>query len=138
MEFETFLIRLGAAFLSGILIGLEREMKNKKAGMRTNTLVAIGAAVYVLIAIILSDTDSGAAARVVGQVVTGIGFLGAGVILHRESDVIGITTAATIWCSAAMGCLSAFGMFKELAACTLMILIVNGGMMIIEERFYKK
>ena len=62
---------------------------------------------------------------VMGQIVTGIGFLGAGVILHQGSSVKGLTTAATIWCSAALGCLAGFGMYWELAASTVLIIIIN-------------
>jgi len=132
MDFQIFMMRVGAAFLAGFLIGLERELRHKKAGLRTNTLVAVGAAVYVLISLSLMNADFGATARIVGQVVTGIGFIGAGVIIHREADILGITTAATIWCSAAMGCLAATGMFKELAVCTAAVLFVNRGMYYIE------
>ncbi|MBU4486282.1 MAG: MgtC/SapB family protein [Candidatus Delongbacteria bacterium] len=138
MEFQTFLLRIGAAFLAGFLIGLERELRHKKAGLRTNTLVAIGAAIYVLISLSLKDTDNGAVARVIGQVVTGIGFIGAGVIIHREGDILGITTAATIWCSAAVGCLAATGMFMELIICTSVVLFVNRGMFAIEGIIAKK
>jgi len=132
MDFQIFMIRIGASFLAGFLIGLERELRHKKAGLRTNTLVAVGAAVYVLISLSLMSADFGATARIIGQVVTGIGFIGAGVIIHREADILGITTAATIWCSAAVGCLAATGMFKELAACTAVVLFVNRGMYYIE------
>lgn len=132
MEFKIFLFRLAAAFLSGFAIGLERELRHKKAGLRTNTLVAVGSAVFVMLSLSLSDSDPGATARVIGQVVTGIGFIGAGVIIHREGDILGITTAATIWCSAGMGCLAATGMFGELAVCTAAVLFVNRGMYYIE------
>ena len=132
MDFKIFVLRLGAAFLAGFLIGLEREIRHKKAGLRTNTLVAVGASVFVMISFSLSEIDPGAAARIVGQVVTGIGFIGAGVIIHREGDIIGITTAATIWCSAAVGCLAAFGMFSELAVAVAGILFINRGIIQIE------
>ena len=132
MGTDIFLYRLAAAFLSGFFIGLEREFRHKKAGLRTNTLVAVGSAVFVMISFTLSEADPGAAARIIGQVVTGMGFIGAGVIIHREGDILGITTAATIWCSAGMGCLAASGMFIELIVCSAVVLFVNRGMYYIE------
>jgi putative Mg2+ transporter-C (MgtC) family protein len=89
-------------------------------------IVSVGAAIYVMIsAVLLEGSTTGDPSRVMGQIVTGIGFLGAGVILHQGSSVKGLTTAATIWCSAALGCLAGFGMYWELAASTVLIIIIN-------------
>ena len=107
MELTTFLLRLGCAVLAGGLIGFERQWHQKNAGLRTNTLVALGAAIYVLISIQMTGT-SGDVTRIIGQIVVGVGFLGGGVILHHGMDVHGLTTAATIWCSSAVGCLGLF------------------------------
>lgn len=121
-----FIIRLLAASIAGGALGIERESSNKSAGLRTNMIVSVGASIYVMIsATLLADSSTGDPSRVMGQIVTGIGFLGAGVILHRGSNVKGLTTAATIWCSAALGCLAGFGMYWELFASTILIIIIN-------------
>jgi putative Mg2+ transporter-C (MgtC) family protein len=121
-----FLIGLLAASVAGGALGIERETSNKSAGLRTNMLVAVGSSVFVMIsAYLLEGSDTGDPSRVMGQIVTGIGFLGAGVILHRGTNVKGLTTAATIWCSAALGCLAGFGLYWELAATTVLIIIIN-------------
>lgn len=122
---EEFIIRLLVAMGAGIVIGIERQFHNRNGGLRTNTLVAVGAAIFVLISLRLTNTSGGDSTRVIGQVVTGIGFLGAGVILHTGVSIIGITTAATIWCSAAIGCMAAAGYFIETAFSTLIIIIIN-------------
>ena len=122
---EEFVIRLLVAMAAGFVIGIERQWHGKNGGLRTNTLVAIGAAIFVLISLRLSFASGGDSTRVIGQVVTGIGFLGAGVILHQGVAIIGITTAATIWCSAAIGCMAAAGYFIETSICTLLIIIIN-------------
>lgn len=126
MELTEFIIRLLAATAAGGALGMERESNNKSAGLRTHTLVAVGACIFALISLrIVDDGGSGDPTRVVGQIVTGIGFLGAGVILHRGSNVQGLTTAATIWSSAALGCLAAFGFYWELGFATVLIIFVN-------------
>ncbi|NMB05988.1 MAG: MgtC/SapB family protein [Bacteroidales bacterium] len=125
MEPLEFIIRLLAATAAGAAVGLEREINNKSAGLRTNTLVAIGAAIYVLISLEVLNESEGDASRIVGQIITGIGFLGAGVILHRGPSVHGLTTAATIWCSAALGCLAALAMYWQLIIAALLVLMVN-------------
>lgn len=125
MEPLEFIIRLLAATAAGAAVGLEREINNKSAGLRTNTLVSIGAAIYVLISLELLNEGEGDASRIVGQIITGIGFLGAGVILHRGPSVHGLTTAATIWCSASLGCLAALAMYWQLIIAALLVLMVN-------------
>jgi putative Mg2+ transporter-C (MgtC) family protein len=121
-----FIIGLLAASIAGGAVGLERETSNKSAGLRTNMLVSVGSSVFVMIsAYLMEGIQTGDPSRVMGQIVTGIGFLGAGVILHRGTNVKGLTTAATIWCSAALGCLAGFGLYWELAATTLLIIIIN-------------
>ena len=125
MDLWDFFLRVSAALFSGVLIGIERELRNKNAGLKTNALVALGAAVFVVISIQFRDTAGVDVTRVLGQVVTGIGFIGAGVILHKGTTVRGLTTAATIWCSAGAGCLAAVGFYKELAVLTIMIIFVN-------------
>jgi len=135
MEFFTndstqimdFALKVGLATISGLLIGLEREFKGKEAGLKTNTLVAIGAAVFVLISLRFYGEAYTDVTRVLSQIVTGIGFLGAGVILQKEKEerVKGLTTAATLWCSAGAGCLAAMGMWLELGILTFLVVIIN-------------
>jgi putative Mg2+ transporter-C (MgtC) family protein len=93
------LVRLVAAFLAGLALGAEREYHDKSAGLRTITLICVGAALFV----IYSERIPAENGRVAAQIVTGVGFLGAGVILQRRGQVIGLTTASTIWVAAALG-----------------------------------
>ena len=124
MTILSFVLRLLAAVFAGGLVGLERQLHNKSAGLRTNTLVAMGACIFVLINVTLTEVG-GDPTRIIGQIVTGIGFLGAGVILHHGGSIHGLTTAATIWCSAAVGSLAGLGLYWETLICTLAIVIVN-------------
>lgn len=134
-----FIIRLFAASIAGGALGMERESSNKSAGLRTNMIVSVGASIYVMISTtILEGSTTGDPSRVMGQIVTGIGFLGAGVILHQGSNVKGLTTAATIWCSAALGCLAGFGMYWELATSTVLIIIINSVLRKVDNQFAKK
>ncbi len=113
------------ALAAGTIIGLERQFHRKSAGLRTNGLVALGAAIFVLVSCEITQKSGADNTRIIGQVVTGVGFLGAGVILHQGISIQGLTTAATIWCSAAVGCLAATGYLLESALCTAIIVIVN-------------
>jgi putative Mg2+ transporter-C (MgtC) family protein len=121
IEFTT---RIFVALLSGLLIGFERQWHHKSAGLQINTLVSLGSAVYVLLSIMVTQT-SGDVTRIIGQVVTGIGFLCAGVIFKEGTSVHGLTTAVTIWCSSAIGCLAGAGYFLETGIATLLIITIN-------------
>ena len=125
MELQDFIIRVSLALGSGFLIGLEREFKSKSAGLKTNMLVALGASIFVLVSLEFSNKDYTDLTRVLGQVVTGIGFLGAGAIIQKGTNIKGLTTAATIWRSAGAGCLAAVGLYWELLTITVLVLIVN-------------
>tara|TARA_R110002051_G_scaffold115026_1_gene188016 strand:- start:9764 stop:10186 length:423 start_codon:yes stop_codon:yes gene_type:complete len=126
MMLSEFIFRLGTALLAGLVIGFERQWHHKTAGLRTNLLVATGAAVFVLLSIELkSEEPSIDITRIIAQVVTGVGFLGAGIIFREGNNVHGLTSAATIWCSAAIGCMAASGFFLETLICTLTVVIVN-------------
>ena len=95
------LIKLVAAFLVGLALGAEREYRDKSAGMRTIILICVGSALFTIFSVrIAGDGDPG---RLAAQIVSGIGFLGAGVILVRRGQVLGLTTASTIWVAAALG-----------------------------------
>lgn len=120
-----FLFRIVLSILSGLLIGMEREYKGKDAGLKTNTLVSAGACAFVILSLEFTGKEFIDVTRVLGQVVTGIGFLGAGVILKRKNTVKGLTTAATVWCSAAAGCIAAFYMVTNLIIFTLAVVMVN-------------
>ena len=94
--------RLLTAALLGMVLGIEREMRQKDAGLRTNILIAVGAALFTLMSIEISG-PSGDPGRIAAQIVTGIGFLGAGAIMRTDTGVQGLTTAATVWVNAAVG-----------------------------------
>jgi putative Mg2+ transporter-C (MgtC) family protein len=95
--------RLVLAALLGAVLGAEREWRNKEAGLRTNILITIGSALFTLMSIELTDGRTGDTSRVAAQIVTGIGFLGAGAIMRTNGGIQGLTTAATIWVNAAIG-----------------------------------
>lgn len=119
-----FIYRILAAFIAGAVIGIERQWQNKSAGLRTNTLVSIGAALFVFLSIQLSK-EGGDVTRIVGQIVTGVGFIGAGIIFRKGFNVHGLNTAATIWCSAAMGAFAGAGFFTLTFSSMVIVLLVN-------------
>ncbi|HEX6323970.1 MAG TPA: MgtC/SapB family protein [Vicinamibacterales bacterium] len=106
--------RVLAAGLMGAVLGLEREWRGKEAGLRTNTLIAIGAALFAS----MSLASAGDPGRIAAQVVTGVGFLGAGAIMRTGANVHGLTTAALIWVNAAIGVAAGFGQLRLAAMCT--------------------
>jgi len=114
---------LSAAFLLGGLIGFERQWRQRLAGLRTNTLVALGAATFVLFAGFFPGEAS--PTRVAAQVVSGIGFLGAGIIFKEGFNISGLNTAATLWCSAAVGVLCGAGFYPHAAIATAFVISVN-------------
>jgi putative Mg2+ transporter-C (MgtC) family protein len=120
-----FTLRLLSALLAGLFIGFERQWHHKSAGLRTNTLVSVGAAIFVLLSINVTENGIGDVTRIIGQVVTGIGFLCAGIIFKEGINVHGLTTAVTVWCCSAVGCLAAGGYFKETFIATFFIIAVN-------------
>lgn len=119
-----FTLRILMALGAGLLIGFERQLRHKSAGLRTTALVAFGSALFVVLSIIITK-QTGDVTRIIGQVVTGIGFLCAGMIFRDGFSVHGLTTAATIWCSSAIGCLAAAGYYTETYIATFIILVVN-------------
>lgn len=122
MEISVFFIRLLICFVLSILIGLERQIRHRMVGLRTNVLVCIGAFLFVCLSFGVVDGDQ---TRVAAQVVSGIGFLGAGVILRDGSKIKGLNTAATLWCVAAIGALCASGMVIEATLGTIFVLLSN-------------
>src|SRR6266571_5549308 len=121
------LLQLGLATLLGGAIGLERELGGKPAGLRTNILICIGSALYTQLSLSMvhGATD---ATRVAGQIVTGVGFIGAGTILHARGAVVGLTSAATIWVVAAIGVALGAGYYLEGIATTVVVLAVLQGL----------
>ena len=136
---QTFFPRLFVSLLCGAMIGIERELKGKSAGLRTCILICLGSTIFSSIAQIIFDQNStGDPTRIAAQIVSGIGFLGGGVIVHSQGSVYGITTAATIWLTAAIGV--AIGMeFYPVAIFTSFLCVsVLVGVRLIEERFTDK
>jgi putative Mg2+ transporter-C (MgtC) family protein len=113
---------VGLALLFGILIGVERQVRKHPAGLRTNALVSVGAALFVSLSQLLDDKNS--PTRIASYIVSGVGFLGGGVILKEGITVRGLTTAAGLWCSAAVGTLAGAGFGSFGAVGTLFVLLV--------------
>lgn len=115
--------RIGAALLLGTLIGVERQWRQRSAGLRTYALVSLGSALFVVMA--ASTPGEMSPTRVAAQVVAGVGFLGAGVIMRTGMSVQGLNTAGTIWCSAAVGVLAGSAMFIPAVLGAAAVLLVN-------------
>jgi len=122
-DFIDTLVSLTSAFVLGTMIGAERQYRQRTAGLRTNVLVAVGAAAFVDLAMHLTGSDG--AVRVISYVVSGIGFLGAGVIMKQGMDVRGLNTAATLWASAAVGSCAGADMVAQAAALTVFVIAGN-------------
>ncbi|NHB77748.1 MgtC/SapB family protein [Rhodobacter calidifons] len=120
---ETAILNLGTALALGAAVGFERQWRQRLAGLRTNTLVALGAASFTVFA--ASFPGEVSPTRVAAQVVSGIGFLGAGIIFREGFNVRGLNTAATLWCAAAIGLLSGAGQYLLAAVVTGMVIFVN-------------
>ena len=144
MPITTFIFRLATALLAGIIIGTQRELKQRQAGLTTNSLVSVGACLFILLSesVIMHAIATGGPVnndnlRVLSQVVTGIGFLGAGVIMKDGLTIHGLSSAATIWCSAAVGCLCGYGMWCQSLLAVGVIILINWGLKSLEP-FIKK
>ncbi|MCL2752550.1 MAG: MgtC/SapB family protein [Defluviitaleaceae bacterium] len=122
MEFYDFLIRVACAILFGFLIGLERQITSYRISIRTNVLVSMGACLFTLFSQLMGAEDT---TRIAAQVVTGIGFLCGGVIFKEGLNIRGLSTAATIWCTAAIGVLVSSGFIHYAAAATAIIIASN-------------
>ncbi|HUN58806.1 MAG TPA: MgtC/SapB family protein [Candidatus Binataceae bacterium] len=123
MTWIQFILRLAVAQLLGAAIGGERQWRQRMAGLRTNALVATGAALFVMLGSMIPGESS--PTLVVSYVVSGIGFLGGGVILREGFTVRGLNTAATLWCAAAVGCLAGWGFIPEAFIAALSIIGAN-------------
>jgi putative Mg2+ transporter-C (MgtC) family protein len=120
----SFSLHLLCAVCLGASVGLERQWRQRMAGTRTNALVAAGAAAFVMCGFLLAD-DTSARGRIVSYVVSGVGFLGAGVIFKDGANVRGLNTAATIWCSAAIGALCGLGSLNLALVLAAAVLLTN-------------
>lgn len=129
----VFLGMMGLSVLAGGLIGVERQWRKKLAGVRTMVLVSLGATIFVsLSSMVASDTSP---TRIAAQVVSGIGFLAGGIILRDGFSVKGLNTAATLWCTAAVGTVIGAGYIQEGFFAALMIMLVNSVIRFLSQRF---
>ena len=120
------LLSLTVALALGAFIGLERELSDKAAGLRTNILICVGSCLFAILSRLLADSIGTDVTRIAAQIVSGIGFLGAGAIMREGEHVSGLTTAATIWVVAAIGVAAGFGYYSLAAAAAVMTLVVQG------------
>ena len=135
-------VRLLASAVAGGIIGMEREAKNRPAGLKTHILVTLGSALIMLISMygftgMGNDGEGGEPARLAAQVVSGIGFLGAGTILRNGNSVYGLTTAASIWVCGGIGLAIGNGYYLGGAAATFIVMMTLRSMDLLEKRVYK-
>jgi putative Mg2+ transporter-C (MgtC) family protein len=123
MNLGVAVINMGTAVLLGAVVGFERQWRQRLAGLRTNTLVALGAAMFVVFEGLFPSEAS--PTRVAAQVVSGIGFLGAGIIFREGLNVRGLNTAATLWCSAAIGVLAGAGAWAQATIAAMLVVGIN-------------
>lgn len=137
-EIVEVLVRLGIAMALGMVIGTERLLAHKTAGMRTYAFVSMGAALFVIISEMVAWKYLGASAfdplRVASQVVVGVGFLGAGIIFFQDKQLVGVTSASGLWVSAGIGMAVGFGLYQVGIIATLLSLFVFVVLWFIEER----
>jgi putative Mg2+ transporter-C (MgtC) family protein len=134
MTLSEMFLRMLVAMLLGVSIGLERQWRNHYAGLRTTALITIGAAALLIFAEVLPGADKSGEARIAGQIITGVGFLCAGVIMHEGINIKGLNTAATLWCSVAVGMFAGCGLFA--GGCMLTALIIGTNLVLRPLVFY--
>jgi putative Mg2+ transporter-C (MgtC) family protein len=122
-----FMLNIAVALILGVAIGLERQIRQRTAGLRTNALVCVGAALFVSLGVLVKG-DATSTSRMASYVVSGIGFLGGGVILREGFNVRGMNTAATLWCSAAVGTLAGSGHLLEAVVGAVIVLSIHVGL----------
>lgn len=135
MELKAYLFRIIICFILSIVIGIERQYRHKVVGLRTNVLVCIGSFMFVSMSFKFNVPDT---TRIAAQVVSGIGFLGAGIILKDGSKIKGLNTAATLWCVSAIGVLCSSGMLLEASIGTLFVLLSNIILRTLSQRIMNK
>ncbi len=119
------IIRILLATALGFALGVERQLRLKVAGIRTHVVVAAGAALFTVVSFGFSKLSGGDPARIAAQIVTGIGFLGAGMIMHKETAVLGLTSAAGIWLTAAIAMAAGAGMYYVAIGATILIVLIQ-------------
>ena len=129
MDWPDDVISIILATFLGAAIGIERELSGKAAGLRTNVLICLGAAIFTIISKRMVDVTEGSTTRIAAQIVTGVGFLGAGAVIQDRGGVHGLTTAATIWLVASIGMACGAGFYKLAVASTLIVIIVLLGLL---------
>jgi putative Mg2+ transporter-C (MgtC) family protein len=146
LNWDESLLRLALAALLGGLIGVERELREREAGLRTHLLVSLGSALFTIIGAygFHAFLDSGASVvradptRIAAQIVTGIGFLGAGAIIRHGISVRGLTTAATLWVAAAIGIASGAGYYSGAVVGTVITIVTLGPLRIVGYRVFER
>lgn len=129
-----FWIKLLLSIVCGSIVGIERQIKGKPSGIRTSIFICLGTNIFISLGCVNKGANVDIT-RVLGQVVTGIGFLGAGVIISREGLVLGITSAAVIWILAGIGAMIGFGYFNEAIILSVVTLLILLGIGLIEDKF---
>ncbi len=128
MDWPGDVLSVILAVVFGAAVGLEREISGKSAGLRTNVLICLGAAVYTIISKRMGVAANASTTRIAAQLVTGVGFLGAGAIIQDRGGVYGLTTAATIWLVASVGMACGAGFYALAAIATLITIVVLVGL----------
>jgi putative Mg2+ transporter-C (MgtC) family protein len=120
-----FIPKVIVATICGAIVGIDRELKQKAAGVRTFILICVGCAIFTSISTLMSDGTTYDPTRIIGQIITGIGFLGASVVIRNDDKIVGVTTAAFIWCVSAIGVLTGLGAIWTPIILTIGLLIVS-------------
>ena len=131
---QSFWLRVGTALICGAIIGLERQFRGKPAGIRTCILICLGTCIFTGLSVVCQE-NSVDPTRVMGQIVTGVGFLGAGVIIAKEGAVTGVTTAAIIWVLAGIGATIGVGRLGAALSVTMVMILVLLGVEFLETTF---
>lgn len=121
---QTTILKLTISIIVGAIIGFERKIHNKPAGMRTHALVSLGACLFTIIALNTPGTQADSTSRIIQGVITGVGFLSAGIIFQSKHKIIGLTTAAEIWVLTSLGILIGMGYYDTAIISTILILIL--------------
>ncbi len=137
LPWQVMLSRLVLAAALGALVGQERERRDQPAGLRTHLLVSAGACVFTLVSIATAG-DTYDPGRIAAQIITGIGFLGAGTIIHHGASVRGLTTAASIWATAGVGMAAGVGWWEAGVAATLLLYLSLTGLKMAERRLFPR
>jgi putative Mg2+ transporter-C (MgtC) family protein len=133
MNWSTDLLAILLAVVCGAAIGLERELKHKPAGLRTNVLICLGAALFTIISSKMAGDKDTAITRIAAQIVTGVGFLGAGAVIQDRGGIHGLTTAATIWLVASIGMACGAGFYYLAIVTTVLAIVVLLGLAQVEK-----